>query len=90
MGIGYALLSQTGANPTPMYVALGVIALGVGLFKGNLVVIVGNLYENSKIGHLRDAAFNIFYMGINIGAMFAPHVARSLKNLMSVACRIYV
>lgn len=82
MGIGYALLSQTGASPAPMYVALGVIALGVGLFKGNLVVIVGNLYENSKIGHLRDAAFNIFYMGINIGAMFAPHIARFLKNLM--------
>jgi POT family proton-dependent oligopeptide transporter len=82
MGLGYALLSQTGANPTSMYIALAIIALGVGLFKGNLVVIVGNLYENSKIGHLRDAAFNIFYMGINIGAMFAPHVARFLKNLM--------
>jgi POT family proton-dependent oligopeptide transporter len=82
MGIGYALLSQTGANPAPMYIALATIALGVGLFKGNLVVIVGNMYENSKIGHLRDAAFNIFYMGINIGAMFAPHVARFLKNLM--------
>ncbi len=82
MGLGYALLSLTGANPTSMYVALGIIALGVGLFKGNLVVIVGNLYENSSVSHLRDAAFNIFYMGINVGAMFAPHVARYLKNLM--------
>jgi len=82
MGVGYALLSQTGADPTSMYIALAIIALGVGFFKGNLVVIVGNLYENSKIGHLRDSAFNIFYMGINIGAMFAPHVARYLKNLM--------
>ncbi|HPT04312.1 MAG TPA: peptide MFS transporter [Bacteroidales bacterium] len=82
MGAGYALLSQTGADPTSMYIALAIIALGVGFFKGNLVVIVGNLYENSKIGHLRDSAFNIFYMGINIGAMFAPHVARYLKNLM--------
>jgi proton-dependent oligopeptide transporter, POT family len=82
MGIGYALLARTGADPVPMYIALGVIALGVGLFKGNLVVIVGNLYENSTVSHLRDAAFNIFYMGINIGAMFAPHVARYLKNLM--------
>lgn len=82
MTIGYLLLSQTGASPLPMYIALGVIALGVGLFKGNLAVIVGNLYEKSSVSHLRDAAFNIFYMFINIGAMFAPHAARYLKNRM--------
>ena len=77
MTIGYLLLSQTGASPMPMYVALGVIALGVGLFKGNLAVIVGNLYEKSSVSHLRDAAFNIFYMFINIGAMFAPQIGRA-------------
>jgi POT family proton-dependent oligopeptide transporter len=47
MGLGYALLSQTGANPRSMYIALAIIALGVGIFKGNLVGIVGNLYETS-------------------------------------------
>ena len=82
MTLGYVLLSQTGANPVPMYFALGVIAIGVGLFKGNLAVIVGNLYEKSSVSHLRDAAFNIFYMFINIGAMFAPYAATSLKNWM--------
>lgn len=88
MGVGYFLLAQpimagtVNAEKLSIYIALGVISLGVGLFKGNLTVIVGNLYEDSKITHLRDAAFNIFYMGINIGAMFAPHIARYLKNMM--------
>lgn len=81
MGIGYALLAQpVGQDPTPIYIALVVISIGVGLFKGNLVVILGNLYEKEPYKKIHDAAFNIFYMGINIGAMFAPHVARNLKN----------
>ena len=81
MGIGYALLAvPVGTNPMPIYIALAVISLGVGLFKGNLVVILGNLYEKDGLKKMHDAAFNIFYMGINIGAMFAPYVARYLKN----------
>jgi POT family proton-dependent oligopeptide transporter len=80
MGLGYAMLAQPATTPLPVYISLGVISLGVGLFKGNLVVIVGNLYDKSGLGHLRDAAFNIFYMGINIGAFFAPHAASGIKN----------
>ncbi|OFX80547.1 MAG: MFS transporter [Bacteroidetes bacterium GWE2_29_8] len=80
MALGYVLLAQPTNDPNVVYIALGVIALGVGLFKGNLVVIVGNLYDESNLGHLRDAAFNIFYMGINVGAFFAPHAANSIKN----------
>jgi len=75
MFLGYALL----AIPTQMetgfvlvVAALAVIAIGTGLFKGNLQVLVGNLYDDPKYSALRDRAFNIFYMGINIGAMFAP------------------
>jgi POT family proton-dependent oligopeptide transporter len=75
MFLGYALL----AIPTQMesgfglvVAALVVIAIGTGLFKGNLQVLVGNLYDDPKYSALRDRAFNIFYMGINIGAMFAP------------------
>lgn len=85
MGVGYVLLSQTTTHLLPMYFALAVIALGVGLFKGNLAVIVGNLYEKAEIGHLRDAAFNIFYMFINIGAFFAPHLASWLKDKMLIS-----
>jgi proton-dependent oligopeptide transporter, POT family len=78
---GYILLSQAQSNMALLYVSLIVIALGVGLFKGNIAVIVGNLYEKSEKSHLRDAAFNIYYMFINIGAFFAPHLAGYLKGL---------
>jgi proton-dependent oligopeptide transporter, POT family len=76
---GYLLLSQAQNHLMVLYIALFVIALGVGFFKGNVAVIVGNLYERSEKSHLRDAAFNIYYMFINIGAFFAPHLAGYLK-----------
>ncbi len=79
MFVGYVLLSQAQNNMVLLYVALIVIALGVGFFKGNLAVIVGNLYEKSEVSKYRDAAFSIFYMFINIGAFFAPHLAGYLK-----------
>jgi len=60
--------------------ALGVISLGTGLFKGNLQALVGNMYDDPKYSSKRDIAFNIFYMGINIGAMFAPTAAEEVVN----------
>jgi POT family proton-dependent oligopeptide transporter len=83
MFLGYLLL----ALPTTMnsgfvliIAALAVIALGTGLFKGNLQALVGNLYDDPKYGPMRDRAFNIFYMGINIGAMFAPSASMAVCN----------
>ncbi len=58
-----------------MFGALALIAIGTGLFKGNLQVMVGNLYDEPKYKDKRDSAFSIFYMAINIGAMFAPAAA---------------
>ena len=54
------------------YVGLFLIVVGTGLLKGNVSVIVGYLY--SKEDQRRDAGFSIFYMGINLGAFFAPLV----------------
>ena len=51
------------------------IALGTGLFKGNLQVMVGDLYNSSQYSDKRDSGFSIFYMAINIGALFAPTAA---------------
>jgi POT family proton-dependent oligopeptide transporter len=83
MFAGYALL----AIPTRMasgfalvVAALAVIAIGTGLFKGNLQALVGNLYDDPKYDALRDRAFTIFYMGINIGAMFAPTASEAISN----------
>lgn len=86
MFIGYALMTTpTPVRSTPsmliLFAALLLIAIGTGLFKGNLQVMVGDLYNNPKYSDRRDAAFSLFYMAINIGSMFAPFVAVSLKNI---------
>ena len=65
---------------TLMIGALLLIAVGTGLFKGNLQVLVGNLYDNPQYAAKRDSAFALFYMAINIGAMFAPTAATALTN----------
>ena len=84
MFAGYLCLSiPTGAEAigkTLMFGALALIAIGTGLFKGNLQVMVGNLYDDPKYASKRDAAFSLFYMAINIGAMFAPSAAKSVTN----------
>ena len=71
-GRGFALALMIGA--------LLLIAVGTGLFKGNLQVLVGNLYDDPKYAAKRDSAFSLFYMAINIGAMFAPTAATALTN----------
>ncbi|NPA44316.1 MAG: peptide MFS transporter [Chlorobi bacterium] len=77
---GYALMALPGLGLAFTIFSLFVIAFGNGLFKGNLQAVVGQLYDNDEYGHLRDAAFSVFYMGINIGALFAPHVASGIIN----------
>lgn len=88
MAIGYLLL----AIPTPTPVVnkslflfltcfgLFVIAFGNGLFKGNLQALVGQMYDNEKYGKLRDSGFSLFYMFINVGAIFAPLAAVWVRN----------
>ena len=58
-----------------MGISLILIALGTGLFKGNLQVMVGRLYDEPQYASNRDSGFSLFYMAINIGAMFAPTAA---------------
>ena len=58
-----------------MIAALLLISFGTGLFKGNLQVMVGNLYDEAQFSKSRDSGFSIFYMAINIGALFAPTAA---------------
>ncbi len=86
MFVGYALMSA----PTPvrensslmiLFAALLLISVGTGLFKGNLQVMVGDLYNEARYADRRDAAFSLFYMAINLGSMFAPGAAIALKNM---------
>ncbi len=82
MILGYILLANTSNGIMGIYVALAVISVGTGFFKGNLQAMVGRLYDQSGMGKLRDAAFSLFYMGINIGAFFAPSAAEAMNNFM--------
>ena len=79
MFIGYLLLSAPLGSDMVAIVAMGaaliLISLGTGLFKGNLQVMVGKLYDAPQYADKRDSGFSLFYMAINIGAMFAPTAA---------------
>jgi len=77
---GYVLMSVPGFGLVFTVSALMIIALGNGLFKGNLQAVVGQLYDDPKYSHLRDSAFSVFYMGINVGALFAPSAASGIIN----------
>ncbi|MDH8700700.1 POT family proton-dependent oligopeptide transporter [Dysgonomonadaceae bacterium PH5-43] len=84
MFAGYLFLSiptaRDSASMGIMFAALFLIAAGTGLFKGNLQVMVGNLYDDPKYKSQRDNAFSIFYMAINLGALYAPTAATKVTN----------
>ena len=88
MAIGYLIIAIPTPTPVPnmtLYliitcVGLAVISFGNGLFKGNLQALVGQMYDDPKYTKMRDAGFQIFYMFINIGAMFAPFIAIGVRN----------
>lgn len=88
MSFGYILIAiptETPVQNLPViltYTCFGLfaIAFGNGLFKGNLQAVVGQLYDNPQYAHKRETGFQIFYMFINVGAMFAPILAVLTRN----------
>jgi proton-dependent oligopeptide transporter, POT family len=80
MFAGYVIMAVPGMTLTITIIGLFTIALGNGLFKGNLQAVVGQMYDDPRYAKLRDSAFMIFYMGINIGALFAPFAATGVRN----------
>ena len=84
MFIGYLLLAVPAGNGVAaiamMAAALLLISVGTSLFKGNLQVMVGKLYDDPRYATQRDNGFSIFYMAINIGALFAPTAAVKLHQ----------
>ncbi len=88
MSIGYALIAIPTPTPVPNLplfltltcTGLFVIAFGNGLFKGNLQAVVGQMYDDPRYSDKRDTGFQIFYMFINIGALFAPLIAVGIRN----------
>jgi POT family proton-dependent oligopeptide transporter len=88
MALGYLLMAIPTPTPVPnmkLYLTLTilglfVIAFGNGLFKGNLQALVGQMYDNEQYSSKRDSGFSLFYMFINIGAIFAPLAAVGVRN----------
>jgi proton-dependent oligopeptide transporter, POT family len=78
MSAGYFGLSLH--TETTFYISLLLIIVGNGFFKPNISTLVGNLYNNDLYRANKDAGFNIFYMGINVGAFVCNFVAAFLRN----------
>jgi POT family proton-dependent oligopeptide transporter len=79
MALGYLGLAIPGGGPA-FWGALLLIILGNGLFKPNISTLLGNLYSDERYKAYKDAGYNIFYMGINIGAFICNFVAAYLRQ----------
>lgn len=88
MSVGYAVIAYPTPTPVPnqtLFLGLTcfgllIIAFGNGLFKGNLQALVGQMYDNPQYSKMRDSGFSLFYMFINVGAIFAPFAAVGVRN----------
>ncbi|MES2778816.1 MAG: peptide MFS transporter [Bacteroidota bacterium] len=78
MGLGYMCLAIPGE--TSFFIALALMIIGNGFFKPNISTLLGNLYNEPKYKANKDAGYNIFYMGINIGAFICNFFAAYLRN----------
>jgi len=78
MAIGYMGLSVS-SEPI-FYLSLLSIIIGNGFFKPNISTLVGRLYDNDEYKDYKDSGYNIFYMGINIGAFICNFFAAYLRN----------
>ncbi|WP_313807428.1 peptide MFS transporter [Flavobacterium sp.] len=78
MGLGYIGLGFH--NLTMFYISMALIIIGNGFFKPSISTLVGNLYSEEPYKANKDAGYNIFYMGINIGAFICNIIAAFMRN----------
>jgi proton-dependent oligopeptide transporter, POT family len=81
MGLGYCGLALPGM--TSFYISLLLVIIGNGFFKPNISTILGNVYNDPQYKELKDSGYNIFYMGINIGAFICNFFGAYLRNNFS-------
>src|SRR5689334_2136988 len=79
LALGYFLIALNGSD-TIMYLGLLSAIVGNGFFKPNISTLLGNIYNRADLRAKKDIAYNIFYMGINIGAFICNFVAAYLHN----------
>lgn len=78
MAAGYFGLAFPGDNA--LFISLALVIIGNGFFKPNISTILGIIYNKDELKQYKDSAYNIFYMGINIGALVCNFVAAYLRN----------
>lgn len=79
MGLGYCLMAVHDKNA--LYISMLLVILGNGFFKPNISALLGNVYNEEKYKAKKDAGYNIFYMGINIGAFVCNFFGAALYNI---------
>lgn len=80
MGIGYFLMGVH--NITILYVAMTLVIIGNGFFKPNISTLLGNFYSKEEYKDKKDEGYNIFYMGINVGAFICNFFGAALQILL--------
>lgn len=78
MAAGYLGLALPGF--TTFYISVALIIIGNGFFKPNISTLLGNLYSEPEYKAKKDSGYNLFYMGINIGAFLGPILAAFMRN----------
>lgn len=80
MGAGYCLMAVH--NLAVLYVAMFLVIIGNGLFKPNISTLLGNVYNQDNYIDKKDEGYNIFYMGINIGAFICNFFGAALQIML--------
>lgn len=80
MGVGYMMMGIH--NQTMLYIAMTLVILGNGFFKPNISTLLGNFYNDEEYKDKKDEGYNIFYMGINIGAFICNFFGAALQILL--------
>lgn len=80
MGVGYCMMGIH--DKTMLYIAMTLVILGNGFFKPNISTLLGNIYSTEEHKHLKDVGYNIFYMGINVGAFICNFFGAALQILL--------
>ncbi len=78
MGIGYCMLAIP--EKWAFFTALAIMVVGNGFFKPNIATLLGNLYNDPRYKDKKDTGYNIFYMGINLGAFICNFIAAIMRN----------
>ena len=79
MAVGYCMM---GIHSLPMlYLAMTLVITGNGLLKPNISTLLGNVYNSDQYKHMKDDGYNIFYMGINVGAFICNFFGAAIQTI---------